>query len=233
MSLALKEITWIRHGCTHMNEYLGRNRPFGPKFTDVFTSSDRYFYHDTKLSAYGIRQARERLARVKPSFCDDVQVVVTSPLTRALQTYDLGLRKHIDPNVPVLAHPAAAERLYFVSDLGTPASELRVKYDWCNFEHCSETWWWQHSSHLKEPYREWRPNSQGQKYACLGEPSHAFDQRMGRLYKFLERLPQQRIAVVCHHGVIEWMVDKDFDNCQYESLSWDDIQPHQLNSSSE
>ena len=219
-----------------MNEYLGRNRPFGAGFSDVFSDpKDRDVYHDTQLSPLGIRQAKA-LQFSQPSFCKNVDLVVTSPLRRALQTIDLGLRSQLAEDTRIIAHPAAAERLYFVSDLGSPVDKLRKESPWCDFsthlnsadEGSDSIWWWQHSDEKDGPYQEWRPTGKGQRYACKSEPQTAYDARMSRLYEFLGSLPDQRIAVVCHHGVIEWMLDMDFDNCQYRTVEWNKIQPNKI-----
>ena len=81
-----------------------------------------------------------------------------------------------------------------------------------------------------EFYVEWRPVGQGQRYACPGEPEEAFDQRMTRLYQWLEQRPESNICVLCHHGVIAWMLgdDVDFDNCQWRVLDFEDLQPRRL-----
>jgi hypothetical protein len=129
-----------------MNEYLGRNLSFGaPGFTDVFENDKerQSKYQDTPLSPNGIQLVKEQfIHRGRPAFLDNqqdcnkdptppdqkeqqqqstmVDLVVVSPLRRALQTFDLGLRPHLEHhNVPVVALPYAAERLYLISDVGT------------------------------------------------------------------------------------------------------------------
>jgi broad specificity phosphatase PhoE len=74
-------------------------------------------------------------------------------------------------------------------------------------------------------YEEWRPSSQNQKYACPGEPDESFEKRMRSLYTLLGDRPESMIAVVCHWGVIDWMLDQDFLNCQVEVVPFNDIQP--------
>jgi hypothetical protein len=34
--------------------------------------------------------------------------------------------------------------------------------------------------------------------------------------------------VVCHHGVIDWMLDMSFANCQYKQLPFTSIKPRTL-----
>lgn len=249
-----KVITFIRHGCTYMNEYLGGadgGRRFGsPHFTDVFVDpSRRSKYHDTPLSPHGRQQAQALAAGCgSAAFIQHCQLVVTSPLTRALQTWDIGLQPHflnceVSANnynaVSVIALPEAAERLYLISDVGRSVTELKAEFPHVDFEtgfpvvdppqdsqQQQQQWWWHPTSGGgggNNNYVEWRPIGRGQRYACLGEPATDFHQRMGRLYAWLQDRPETSIAVVCHHGVIDWMLDMDFDNCQYHQVPFHSI----------
>lgn len=238
-----KTVTFIRHGCTYMNEYLGGadgGRSFGsPRFTDVFHSDDlrRQKYQDSPLSPRGQKQARNMAQRVH-DFVSDCELVVVSPLTRALQTFDIGLRPHFVNNnnkknvVPVVALPEAAERLYLISDVGRSVEQLQSLYDYVDFEtgfgeHHDRNQWWYHPSKQQQHqgYVEWRPVGQGQRYSCPGEPLDDFRRRMSRLHAWLDERSEQNIAVVCHHGVIESFLDCDFDNCQYRSIPFASLRP--------
>lgn len=210
-----------------MNEYLGKTISFGaPNFSDIFDAEKREnFYRDSPLSPLGLAQAK-RLAASKPAFIDNCELVVTSPLSRALQTMHLGLKPHLNNNLPIEAWPEASERLYLVSDIGRPVKDLHRQYQYVNFERgfgesCHEKWWYRPT----QAYEEWRPTGKGQQYACPGEPEADFNERMLRLYKKLEDRRESCIAVVCHWGVIDWMLDMDFDNCQWRKVFWDDIRP--------
>lgn len=225
-----KSIIFLRHGCTYMNEFLGHGPSFGePNFTDVFPPNEQKLYRDSPLSPLGVKQAT-RLGKSRPAFCDDLELIVTSPLTRALQTFDLGVKQHLDPAacVPIIALPHASERLYLISDQGRTVNDLQQDYGHVDFktgfdEHDDEnaSWWYQHDP----AYSEWRPTGRGQRYACPGEPDHAFEERMMRLYNWLKERPESKIAVVCHWGVIDWFLDMDFDNCQWREIAFDQIQP--------
>jgi broad specificity phosphatase PhoE len=248
-----KQIVFVRHSTTYMNEYLGRSLSFGaPKFSDVFNSKDLPLYRDTPLSPRGIQLVQNTLARHCPAFCkdDDLNLVVISPLRRALQTFHIGLRPHLSSfksEIPVVVLPEAAERLYLISDVGTPMDQLEKEYGYMDFGEIKHenrnAWWWTPPNSAKngnDPKTstsvEWRPIGQGQRYACPGEPQADFDARMLRLYQWLDNRSESKIAVVCHHGVIEWMLDMDFDNCQWRAVDFDKIRPlamhHNMSSSS-
>jgi broad specificity phosphatase PhoE len=229
MATRRKTITFVRHGCTYMNEYLGRNPAFAPNFHDVFTERDNnLYYRDSPLSELGQNQAKA----LDPSFLSHAELIVTSPLTRALQTLQLGIIPHLKQNIPILALPEAAERLYLISDVGRHVRHLS------NFKSvCFETemasrqdaWWYQAATN----YVEWRPKGQGQRYACPGEPLEAFSARMRKLYQWLDDRPESSIAVVCHHGVIDWMTDMDFNNCQWREYAWEELKPVHLSTALE
>ena len=272
-----KRIIFIRHGKTYMNELIGGGGiTFGqPDFTDIFhDAEDQKRYHDSPLSEVGIQQARSLNSKLRDlkekksgasdalglsesfsctSFLDDLDLAVVSPLTRALQTLELSLYEHIvDRDVPILAVSSAAERLYLVSDLGKPRSELRSKYPIVDFDsaffsnhktngsesspECSsneedhlDVWHFSPTKQLKDEYVEWRPHGQGQQYACLGEPSEQFDRRMSNFYYWLESREENCIAIVCHAGVIEWMTSgQQYANCELRVQTFNDLRPRAL-----
>lgn len=289
--LSLKEIVLIRHGQTFMNEYIGgRGISFGePGFTDIFQEpTDREKYHDSPLSDVGIHQAKsldfklqelkdknpgalEALGLVRPpnanstsanaNFLNRLDLVVTSPLTRALQTFEFALYDHIveitdkTRDVPILAMAAASERLYLVSDMGKPKSELALRYPFVDFDtsfmyshengiqvlfdaesrgacdekNCIDEWHFIPSKETADNYVEWRPHGQGQSYACLGEPADHFDRRMSDLYYWLESREENCIAIVCHAGVIDWMTSgEEFANCELRVYAFDKLRPRAL-----
>lgn len=153
-----KSVVFLRHGCTYMNEYLGRGVAFGePGFTDIFdTATEQRYYRDTPLSPLGQRQV-QALAASSPSFLNDCELIVTSPLTRALQTLHHGLwpvlsssrqqqqqqQQHQSwsrrKSIPsIVATPLAAERLYLISDVGRPVHELSWEFPYVDFVTCFE-----------------------------------------------------------------------------------------------
>jgi len=221
-----KDIVFVRHGCTYMNEYLSKH-PWGSSgFTDVFPEEElAEYYLDSPLSPLGLDQVRGLLQK-KPSSINDWDLVVVSPLTRALQTFEGGLRPHLSKRVPVIALPDASERLYLISDRGKPVEVLKHEFPFVNFEYlCGEggrqssmEWWY--TPEKGSDFVEWRPIGDGQKYACLGEPDKEFDERMNRLLHWLERRSEKCIAVVCHWGVIDWMLGQDFDNCEVKRVAF-------------
>jgi len=143
-----KTIILVRHGCTFMNEYLSQpgKRWGDSNFTDVFHESELHLYRDTPLSPKGIQQANKLSSLSRDKYTGEpihvsqqVQLVVTSPLTRALQTTQLGIVPHLIMSskpikTPIVALPLAAERLYLISDMGSPISKLVSQFPFVDFD---------------------------------------------------------------------------------------------------
>lgn len=242
-----KRIIWIRHGQTYMNELIGGGGvAYGqPGFTDVFADDELPKYKDSPLSPKGVQQALELKQRLKALNGSDevaslslqeIQLVAVSPLTRALQTLELGLQDHLQAlDIPVVALPYATERVYLISDHGKPRAELQLQYPWVDFDmhfrqkKADDPWHFVPTLGQEAAYKEWRPHGQGQVYACLGEPQDVFDRRMSQLYHWLGTQDAECIAVVCHAGVIEWMTSGDIlANCEILVKKFCDLKPRTL-----
>ena len=196
----------------------------------------------------------DELARM---LIDDIDLVVVSPLTRALQTLEIGLLPHLnaitntssaksnDGIIPIVAVPESAERLYLISDIGKPLSELSQQYEYVDFQQQAEydtgdrdandsrnrssnddSWHYNPTSTEEiDQYVEWRPNTEGQQYYCLGEPQREFDLRMKKFYDWLERRDETCIVVISHHGVMNWFTQIDhFENCELRIIPFDKLQ---------
>ena len=44
---------------------------------------------------------------------------------------------------------------------------------------------------------------------------------MKGLYSFLHSREEQTIALICHWGVVDWLIGKDFDNCEMRVLDFE------------
>lgn len=234
-----------------MNEHIGAGGIAfgGPHFTDIFASQDsEQYYRDSPLSPKGQEQARA-LDKVigtthehQRLLLRELELVVVSPLTRALETMELALLPHLRvagesvvARIPVIALPLAAERLYLISDIGRPVSQLEEKYvPVVDFESGMPAglskdapWWWQAPA-AEEEYHEWRPMGQGQCYSCPGEPFETFEKRMMELCQWLLKRPEKTIAIVGHFGVFEWLLqdgqnEVKFGNCEMRRVSFQEI----------
>mmetsp|Transcript_44475 Transcript_44475/g.52078 ORF Transcript_44475/g.52078 Transcript_44475/m.52078 type:complete len:323 (-) Transcript_44475:222-1190(-) len=173
-----------------------------------------------------------------------LELVVVSPLRRTIQTMELGVLPHLkqdptadptneckQPSIPIVALPLASERVYLCSDVISPLADLQQLYPYIDFTLCTpdddkenpSDWWlrfqndYSSDTAYPNPSRrdvEWRPSENGQRYVCPGEPEDCFQDRMTRLYEWLERRDEQTIALVCHWGVLQWLTGYEFKNCE-------------------
>ncbi|EJK49546.1 hypothetical protein THAOC_31568 [Thalassiosira oceanica] len=114
------------------------------------------------------------------------------------------------PGPPILALPEASKRVYLISDIGRTSAVLKQEFPYVDFDMC----------------HPWRPSDAGQSYACPGEPQFDFERRMKGLYSFLHSREEQTIALICHWGVVDWLIGKDFDNREMRVLDFEtDFRP--------
>ena len=148
----------IRHGRSMSNEWMTGDNEWGTP-----TFNDRNNIRDSPLSEHGIRQAQLLCQQLfleisaltmkndsnnKNPKCSDhwlchVDMILVSPLTRCLQTYQYA----IEPLLPMVAsfksfprpyvNPLLSERLYSRSEMGRSVLELQTEFpqmDWSFFD---------------------------------------------------------------------------------------------------
>lgn len=234
-----KRLHLIRHGVTHMNEYLSKNPYGGRGFRDPLD-------FDTRLTPRGVEQARSlsrRTAELLQQSCSSSSnssssfAVVVSPLTRALQTATLAFPSLVDESrsrreeaaarttatttsatATMTTMTLARERVWLSSDVGRPRSTLAAEFPhvcFADLPPCDSPWW------------------HGGADAAEGkvqlEPVRAFRRRVARLRDALLSRPEEEIALVSHAGVLEALTGgRFFHNCELvsvtgEELLWVDI----------
>jgi broad specificity phosphatase PhoE len=254
--LSAKRIVFIRHGRTFMNDYINGVNYGAPGFSDVFENpKDLKMYVDSPLAPRGIEQAKTLLKRLhnlengkegalnelslssdQRNILNELELIVVSPLTRALQTMEIGLYPLLKTrNVPIVAHPDARERLYLCADLGKSRSELKQIYDYVDFDSAfddtiglHDPWHWEPTTEEKANYQEWRPHGEGQVYSHLGELEEVFNERMNNLYQWLESRTEHTVALVCHYAVIDWFLKEGFENCELRIVPFEELKPRAL-----
>ena len=221
-------------------------------FTDIFEDPAQFdLFRDSPLSDRGIHQAKRLGTRLGHLEADqqgsemdlgldqnvirEIDLIACSPLTRALQTTQFSLVPHLEknisdgsPKVPIVALPLASERVYLISDEGRSTKQLAKHFPFVDFESSiddskKDCWWFTYDDESDDPYTEWRPNGDGQTYACKGEPEADFNIRMTELYDWLEAREEATIALVCHWGVIDWLTGEDFENCEMKVVPFESL----------
>ncbi|KXZ47633.1 hypothetical protein GPECTOR_34g792 [Gonium pectorale] len=181
-----------------MNEYLARHRYDAADFKDPMM-------YDTVLTSRGTagaRAAASAAAALRPA----PELLVVSPLTRALQTAELAFLPHYGG--PVLVEPLARERVWHASDIGSGREDLEARFPHGRYDFASlpDVWW-----HCPDPDRPREVEL---------EPEDLFRARVQALRRWLAERPESTIAVVAHWGLLyELTGGADFENCQIRTFT--------------
>ena len=150
-------------------------------------------HEDARLTELGLAQAAEARSRMAG---EPVDLVVVSPLTRAIQTA-LGVFEGRD--VPFLVTCKHRERLESSCDVGRSPALLGQEFPALRFDHLDDPWW-----HAGEP------DARGIPY----EPEHVFGARVAHFAEWLDGRPERAIAVVGHGTFFRWLTGRWMANCE-------------------
>jgi broad specificity phosphatase PhoE len=152
-------------------------------------------HFDAPLSAEGVRQVTcARTAAVNLGG----DLVVTSPLTRALQT-TMGLFH--EQTVPVVVSSILRERLGNSCDVGRTPAVLTAEYPSLDFNHLDDTWW-----------HDGEKDDRG----VPVEPEHLLMRRLSEFINWIEARPEQTIAVVGHGTFFHRLTGRHLENCEIQ-----------------
>eukprot|EP00614_Pseudopedinella_elastica_P030122 CAMPEP_0172633392 /NCGR_PEP_ID=MMETSP1068-20121228/189198_1 /TAXON_ID=35684 /ORGANISM="Pseudopedinella elastica, Strain CCMP716" /LENGTH=251 /DNA_ID=CAMNT_0013445077 /DNA_START=60 /DNA_END=815 /DNA_ORIENTATION=- len=201
---AKQRVLFIRHGVTEMNEWLAKP---GCEWGAIgFKDAGLY---DTRLTTRGALQAR-KLGDYFSLNDPGVELLVCSPLTRALETArHVFSDQNVSPGMQKTVSALCAERVYLSSDIGRSPSELSKEFDFADISGLGDPWWFTPGD--SRVVDEWRPAGT---YCCPGEPLEVFHSRLGRFKAWLGGRPEKTIAVVSHWGVIAALTGRSVRNCE-------------------
>jgi broad specificity phosphatase PhoE len=180
--MSTKKILCIRHG---QSAY---NAAFEATGIDPIIPDARL----TPLGEQQVAVARETLRDT------NVDLVITSPLTRALQTA-VGIFGSHKSNPRFLVEALHRERVESSCDVGRSPALLFAEYPGLDFAHLAEVWW--HA--LGEP--DWR--------GVHVEPLDSMMDRISKFREFLSARPERSIAVIGHGTFFHQLVGVSFANC--------------------
>ena len=172
-------------------------------------------WRDTVLTPLGQDQAR---ALVGDARLAAAELIVCSPLTRALRTCELaygGGPEGLPAGARVVAEPLAREKMWHSSDVGRPTRQLVEEYPFIDFSRLASDWWQWGADSGERRRRIDAYISGGDAVTCTPpeEPSEEFALRCLALIGFLEEQRAASIAVFCHWGVIAQLTGEDPRNC--------------------
>ena len=154
-------------------------------------------HFDARLSRIGIEQvaATRQAASEIP-----VDLIVVSPLTRAIQTA-VGLFGVAD--IPMIITDLHRERLEHSCDVGRSPSALSAEFPMLSFDHLSDPWW--HSG-------------QEDDRGVDVEPYHLFAQRVTDFSRWLTARPENVVVVIGHGEFFRRLSGRHLRNC--EIMKW-------------
>jgi broad specificity phosphatase PhoE len=155
---------------------------------------------DAPLTELGRRQAAERALELRQY---SYELVVTSPLTRAIQT-TLGLFADHPAAPPIHVECLHREFLESSCDIGRSPSLLAQDFPHLSFGHLDDIWW----------HNEGEPDHRG----ILIEPRETLSQRVQRFREWLSLRPERLIAVVGHGTFFYHLTGRQLQNCEVAPL---------------
>ena len=178
-----KTIVCIRHGESTFNA-AWRANPVDP------------LLFDAPLSEVGLGQVQAGRATITSI---PVELVVVSPLTRALQTA-VGLFGDHPATPRMLVDERARERVENSCDVGRSPRQLAADFPSLEVTHLPDVWW----------YADGVPDDRG---ICV-EPLEAVAARVAAFRTFLLARPEVVIAVVAHGTFFFHLTGKNLANCE-------------------
>lgn len=148
----------------------------------------------TELGLAQVAEARERMAR------EHVELVVASPLTRAIQTA-AGI--FAGRNVPFHVTCLHREKLESSCDIGRAPAALRAHFPHLAFDHLADRWW-----------HEGPEDERG----IPVEPHEVFQQRVAGFRSWLLDRPERALAVIGHGTFFRELTGRSFANCEVVTL---------------
>ncbi|OQR99427.1 phosphoglycerate mutase family protein [Achlya hypogyna] len=223
-----KTIYFVRHGESTFNEWRTRS---------ILTFSWIFVKDPMIIDAPLSRKGEQQVASLHQEILDKklhetVELIITSPLTRAIQTTLGGFEGSA---APVQVHACCREMLDTACDIGRqPAgtadpgamrnlngSDLAAAFGALDFTGLQDYWW------LPEmPAALPQPPTTAKDVAPLRETTVDVDRRIRQLLALLRDLPQRHIAVVCHSSFIKraTKATRKLANCEIHAIALRDLE---------
>ncbi|TYZ58862.1 hypothetical protein PybrP1_000498 [[Pythium] brassicae (nom. inval.)] len=217
-----KMLYCIRHGESTYNEW--RRQSF-LNFSWLWVRDPMLV--DAPLSIKG-RQQTELLHDEINARClqERIELIITSPLTRAVQTMTGGFR---DADIPILLEPLCREMLDTACDIGRQPEELAASFVTVNADfHALESFWWlppgKRPSGAAAQHAYEAPRTRAE-VAPLRESSADVDGRIRALVAKLDALPQTRIALVGHSAFFKRLLGmgRKLNNCELVEVPFAEV----------
>ena len=154
------------------------------------------YYYDARITKVGEKQALNAKEKLKNINFD---LMVCSPMTRTLQTFDIIFPKPIS-NTIIL--PLIREYLEHSCDVGRQPHLLKKDFPNHDFSHINKYWW-----NNDIPINEKKINH---------ETINELDMRVEKFKNWIKKREEKTIAVICHGTFISRIIHFFLNNCEFE-----------------
>jgi glucosyl-3-phosphoglycerate phosphatase len=152
-------------------------------------------HFDARLTALGESQAKEAAKKLEN---EPVDLVITSPLTRAIQT---GLHIFGGRGIPFHITCRHRERLESSCDVGRSPKALARDFPNLEFDHLDDIWW-HHQPGSAAPF--------------VTEPLDLFQERVNAFRTWISGHPTARVAVIGHGTFFHALTGQWMQNCEIQ-----------------
>lgn len=149
---------------------------------------------DARLTPLGHQQAQSLAPEISNLL--EIELVVTSPLTRAIQTTLAAFANHPAPKIVEHLH---REHQDSFCDIGRSPAQLKAEFPMLEFDHLDDPWWEVALDH-EGPY--------------LRETMASLQLRVATFSDWLAARPEQTIAVVGHGTFLRTLTQNPFANAE-------------------
>lgn len=188
----------VRHARSVHNEWIIRKifRPW------LWMEKDPIMV-DAELSEKGVNQAKTLETKVKAI---EIDLVICSPLQRAIQTMQLCLGNR---KIPIICTPLIREKCDRPADTGTPLKELQQKYPHFQYLHFDRELWWTTDKYLTD----------------FKESNESVLARSDIFKKFLNQRPEKNILIVTHGNFIRTFLNQKImkTNCHISYVPFEKL----------
>jgi broad specificity phosphatase PhoE len=162
------------------------------EFNAAFQGETDPMIFDAPLTKLGFAQAADARKKVAEL---EIARVITSPLTRAIQT----AKTIFDDVAPIEVADGHHELLKFSGDVGRSPQELKQDFPDLAFDHLPTRWW--HGDAETE-------------IDVPKEPLSVFQSRVAQFVARLDNFDKERVAIVGHGNAFQEIIGFMLNNCE-------------------
>lgn len=162
------------------------------EFNAAFKGEVDPLIFDAPLTELGFAQAADARARFSEL---EITRVITSPLTRAIQT----AKTIFDGVAPIEVSHGHHELLKFSGDVGRPPQELMLDFPDLSFDHLPTRWWYGQNAIKTEVPKE---------------PLPIFKNRVAEFVAKLNDVDDEQVAIVGHGNAFQEIIGFTLNNCE-------------------